>query len=110
MLDYLPESLGTNGDGDGGTSVDHLLATDETVGTVHGNATDSVLTEVLRDLEDEAATLGLGLALDELDVESVKDSGELVTVELDVDDGTNDGLDLANLVRGGGSVRAGSLD
>jgi len=65
---------------------------------------------VLGNLENETATLGLGLALGELDVEGVEDSGELVTVELNVDDGTNDGLDLTDLVASGGSVRAGSLD
>jgi hypothetical protein len=64
---------------------------------------------VLRDLEDETATLGLGLALSELDVKGVEDSGELITLELNVDDGTNDGLDLTDLGRRGRGVRAGSL-
>lgn len=109
-MSNLPKSLGADGDGDGGTSVDDLLATNETLGTVHGNATDSVLTEVLRDLENETAALGLGLALDELDVESVENRGELLTVELNVDDGTNDGLDRTSLDSRGGSVRAGSAN
>ena len=34
----------TDGDTDGGTRVDDLLATDETFGTVHSNGTDRVLT------------------------------------------------------------------
>jgi hypothetical protein len=60
------QGLGTDGDGDGGTSVDGLGATDETLGTcallaglrkflgrghcvltVHGNAADDVLAEML---------------------------------------------------------------
>jgi hypothetical protein len=105
----LPKSLGADGDGDGGTSVDDLLATDKTLGTVHGNATDGVLTEVLRDLENETAALRLGLALSELDVKSVEDSGEVIRVEVNVDDGTNDRLDRTSLEVGGGSVAAGSV-
>lgn len=65
---------------------------------------------MLRDLEDETATLGLGLALGELDVEGVEDGRELIGVKLDVDDGTNDGLDAAGEARGGGRVGASSLD
>jgi hypothetical protein len=41
------ESTGTDGNHDGGTSVDDLAATDETLGTVHGNAADDVLTQML---------------------------------------------------------------
>jgi hypothetical protein len=107
---YSPKGLGADGDGDGGTGVDDGLATDKTLGTVHGNAADGVLTEVLGDLEDEAATLRLGLALGKLDVEGVEDGGEVIRLEVDVDDGTNDGLDGAGLARRGGSVGAGGLD
>jgi hypothetical protein len=44
------ESAGTDGNHDGGTSVDDLAATDETLSTVHGNATDDVLTQMLLEL------------------------------------------------------------
>jgi hypothetical protein len=44
------ESTGTDGNHDGGTSVDDLAATDETLSTVHGNATDDVLTQMLLEL------------------------------------------------------------
>ena len=44
------ETAGTDGDLDGGTSVGDLAATDETLGTVHGNAADDVLTQVLLEL------------------------------------------------------------
>jgi peptide chain release factor 1 len=102
-----PEGSGADGDLDGGARVDDLLATYETVGTVHGNGADGVLSQVLGNLEDESAALGLGLALGELDFESVQDRGEVVRVEVDVDDGTNDGLDGTGLKVGGGGVRAG---
>lgn len=44
------ETAGTDGNLDGGTSVDDLAATDETLGTIHGNAADDVLTQVLLEL------------------------------------------------------------
>lgn len=90
---YLPEGSRTDGDLDGSTSVDNLLASDKTIGTIHGNASDSVLTQVLSNLKNESATLGSGLTLTKLNVEGVKDRGEVVGVEVDVNDGTNDGLD-----------------
>ena len=79
---------------DGGTGVDDLLPTDETLGTVHGNGADRVLTEMGRDLENEAATREV------LDLEGVQDGREVVRVKLDVDDGTNDGLDGADIALG----------
>lgn len=48
---------------------------------------DSVLSQVLRDLEHETLATN-----DILDIESVKNSGKLVAVEGHVDDGTNDSL------------------
>lgn len=44
-------------DPDGGTSVDNFLTTDETLGTVHGDCSDRVLTEVSSDLENETTTV-----------------------------------------------------
>ncbi len=91
------EGSGADGDLDGETSVNDLLTTDETFGTLHGNSTNGVLTKVLGDLENEtSATLNI------LDLEGVKNSGELLGVELNVDDGTNDGLDGTGLALGGG--------
>ncbi len=91
------KGAGADGDLDGEASVDDLLATDETLGTLHGNGTDGVLTEVLGDLENETTA-----TLDILDLEGVEDGGELLGVELDVDDGTDDGLDGTGLALGGG--------
>jgi hypothetical protein len=42
---------------DGSTSVYNLLPTDETLGTVHSNGSDRVLTKVSSDLEDETTTV-----------------------------------------------------
>ena len=72
--------------------VNDLLATDEAFGTVHGDGADCVLAKVLRDFEDEAD----GVVLD---LEGVEDRRQGV-VELDVDDGTDDGNDLA-IAKGG---------
>jgi hypothetical protein len=89
-----------DGDEDGGAGVDDLLATDETLGTVHGDGTDGVLTQVGSDLEHETAPVEV------LDVERVQDLGEVLRVELDVDDGTNDRLDGTGDGLGLGRVRA----
>lgn len=106
---YLPEGRRTDGDLDGSTSVKNLLASDKTIGTVHGNASDSVLTQVLSNLKNKSATLGSGLTLTKLNVEGVKDRGEVVRVEVDVNDGTNDGLDRTSLEASGSGVGACSV-
>jgi hypothetical protein len=89
-VDDTAQALGADGDGDGGTSVLNGLATDQTLSSVHGNGTDGVLSQVLGDLENQTT-------VQVLDLKSVQDGGELALVELDIDDGTNDG---ANLTRG----------
>ena len=94
------EGLGTDGDGDGRTGVDDLLASDETVGTLHGDASDGVLTQVLGALEDESTAFGGLLVAFELDLEGVQDGGQVFSVELNIDDGTDDGLDLTDGVAG----------
>ena len=89
---------------DGCASVDDLLATDETLGTVHGNGADRVLTQVGGDLEDEAT------AVEVLDLERVENGGEVFSLKLYVNDGTDDGLYVASgasrLGRVGASYRA----
>ena len=55
-----------DGDLDGETSVDNLLATNKTLGTLHGNSADGVLTEMHGDLEDDTTA-----TLDILDLEGV---------------------------------------
>eukprot|EP01137_Pigoraptor_chileana_P012314 Opistho-2@64579 len=85
------QGVGADGDLDGGASVDALLAADETLRAVHGNGTDRVLTEMLGDLKNKTVLASLNL-------EGVKDRGERI-VELDVDDGTNDGHDATRLGR-----------
>lgn len=68
------------------------LSPDETLGTVHGDGPDGVLSQVLGHLQDEA-----GFPAGH--VQGVQDLGESI-LELDVDDGTDDGQNLA-LVGGG---------
>lgn len=93
------EGGSTDGDTDGGTGVNDLLATDETLGTVHGNGADRVLTEVSSDLEDETTTVEVD------DLERVEDGGEVFSLELHVDDGTNDRLYVAGRCLRLGRVR-----
>jgi hypothetical protein len=71
--------------------VDDGLSTDETLSGVHGNSADSVLAEMLCDLQDEAV-------LGSLDLESRKHWRQL-TLELHIDDSADDLRDLS----GGGS-------
>merc|ERR1719468_58898 len=81
-VDNSTEGLGTDGDHDGRTSVEDLLATDKTLSTVHSNGTDSVLSQVLGNLEHK-----LGFAVGHS--QGVEDLWETI-IELNVDDGTND--------------------
>ena len=66
-----------------------------TLGTIHGNGPDGVLSKVLGHLKDE-----LGLPTD--DGEGIENLWEAF-IELDVHDGTNDGdnLSLVSLNSGG---------
>ena len=87
------ESLGADGHENGGASVVHGLATDETFSGVESDGSDVVTAEMLSDLEDESV-------LDTLNFKGVKNWGKL-TFELHVDDGTNDlgNLSTGNLCR-----------
>jgi peptide chain release factor 1 len=93
------KSSGTDGDGDGSASVLSLGASDETLSTVHGNASDDVLTQMLGNLQDELLAIVLSL-------ERVQNSRELGGVELDIDDGTDNLVNLAD-TSAGGSPSAG---
>merc|ERR1719378_670725 len=52
-IDDSSKGLGSNRDHDWVTSVVDNLSTDKTLGTVHGNGSDGVLSQVLGDLQDE---------------------------------------------------------
>ena len=94
------EGRGADGDTDGGTGVNDLLATDETLGTVHGNGADRVLTKVSGDLEDETTTVEVN------DLERVENGRKVLRLELHVDDGTDDGLYVADRASRLSRVRA----
>jgi hypothetical protein len=79
-------------DGDGSASVTGGSTTSETLGTIHSNGTDDILTQVLSNLENELLAVVLGL-------NGVENGGKLLTLELHVDDGTDD---LVNLSTGSG--------
>jgi hypothetical protein len=76
----------SDGNLDGATGIDDLGTTDETLGTVHSDGSDRVLTEMGRDLEDEATTVEI------LDLKGIEDGRKVVGVELDINNGTNDGF------------------
>jgi hypothetical protein len=60
-VDNTSKSFGTDRHLDGGTGINTLLTTDKTVGGLHGNGTDGVLSQVLGDLEDKTITFGFNL-------------------------------------------------
>jgi hypothetical protein len=80
-VDDTAEGLGTDGDQNWVTSVHDGLSTDETFSGVEGDGSDVVTTEMLGDFEDKSVC-------DSLNFESVENWGE-GTLELDVDDSTN---------------------
>ena len=70
------EGAGADGNHDRSTGVLHLLASDETLGGLHTDGADGVLTQVLGNLEDEAGRAGGNGHL-----KGVQDGGK-VTIEL----------------------------
>src|SRR5690606_12218169 len=86
-VDDAAEHLRADRNRDRTTGVAHRLAADETFGRVHSDGADDVLAEVLRNLEDEAVALVVGL-------ERVQDRRQLA-VEGDVDDSADDLVDPA---------------
>ena len=81
------EGLRTDGHLDRHASVDDSLASDQTFGGVKCDGAHVVTTEMLGNLQDEPV-------VDTLNLERVK-NGRKVTLELHIDDGTNDLGDLA---------------
>merc|ERR1712061_443580 len=90
-VDDSAQRLLAHRDGDGEAGVDDLLSTHETFRAVHGNGAHGVLSQMLRNLQDEPR-------LASLHVQGVQDLGEAL-VELHVDDGTNDGEHFAMVDR-----------
>ena len=81
-IDNSSQGFRTDGDENGCTSVVDGLTSDETVSGVQGDGSHVVTTEMLSDLEHETV-------LSAVDLEGVENGGES-TIELHVDDGTND--------------------
>lgn len=65
---------------------------------------------MLSDLKNETTTFGFGLTLGELDIKSVQDWGKIIGFEVNIDNGTDDGLDGTGLEVGGGSVSSAGVD
>ena len=87
-----PEGGLADGDHDGSTRVNDLGTTYETLGTIHSNGSDRVFTQVGSDLENETT------AMEVLDLKGVEDGGEVVGVELHIDDGTDDSLHSSDVL------------
>ena len=92
-VDNSAESLWADWHENGRTGVLDWLATHKTLGGVERNGSDVVATQVLGDLEHESV-------LDTLDFKSVENWWES-SLELHVDDGTNNLRNLAVLDLGG---------
>ena len=91
LTNYVNDSakgLRTDGNLDRHASVDDSLASDQTFGGVECDGTHVVTTEMLGNLQDKPV-------VDTLNLERVK-NGRKVTLELHIDDGTNDLGDLAS--------------
>ena len=84
------QSTLSNRNPDGSTSVYDLLSTNETFGAVHSNGSNRVLAEVSSDLEDETTTVEV------LNFKSVEDRWQVLGLELNIHDGTDDRLDMTN--------------
>ena len=95
-IDDTAERTVTDRNRDRSTSVTDLLATDKTISTVHGNAADSVLTNLLGDLKNEAVTQRV---LTAKHLEGVVNGREALGVEVNVNDRADDCTDRANLAR-----------
>jgi hypothetical protein len=65
------------------------MTTNETLSTIQGDCTDRILAQMGSDLENKATTLEI------LDLESIENWGKVVSLKLDVDNSTNDSLDMA---------------
>ncbi len=89
-IDNSSQGFGTDGHKNGVSGVSNTLTSDETVSRVEGDGSHVVATEMLGDLEDETV-------LSALNLKGVKNGGDL-TIELHVDDGTDD---LRNSTNGG---------
>ena len=76
------EGLWPDGDTDRSSGINDFLTSDESLCGVHSNCSDSGVSKMLSDLEDESV-------FDSLDLECVEDRWD-VSVELHVNDGTND--------------------
>ena len=62
---------------------------------------------MLSDLEDQTSSLGSDLGTLELNVQGVEDRREFGSVELDIDDGSDDGFDGSDLGGSRGGVGSG---
>ncbi|GMT20564.1 hypothetical protein PFISCL1PPCAC_11861, partial [Pristionchus fissidentatus] len=81
------QSLGSDGDLDRISGINDLVTAHETLGTVHSDGTDDIVTEMLGDLKNESGRAAS-------DLETIKDGRE-VLVELNVDDGSDNGDDAS---------------
>mmetsp|Transcript_19812 Transcript_19812/g.50669 ORF Transcript_19812/g.50669 Transcript_19812/m.50669 type:complete len:478 (-) Transcript_19812:230-1663(-) len=81
---------------DGGAGVNYALATDKTVSGIHSNSPHGVFSKMLGNLKNESHVVVLNL-------KGVQDGGEL-TIELNIDDGTNNLRYTARGAGGGGGL------
>lgn len=91
-IDNSSEGLGSDGHHDWVAGVLDVLSSDETVSGVQGNSSDSGITEMLSNFEDESV-------LGSLDFKGIKNRRKAV-FELDIDDGTDDLGDFADFIAG----------
>lgn len=76
------EALWSDWDHDWASGIFDGLSSDETIGSVHGNGSDSGVSQVVGDFQDQ-------LSINSFNFEGVQDSWQ-GSIELDIDDGTDD--------------------
>jgi len=87
-VDNSAEGGGTDWDHNWVTGVEDVLTSNDSLGGIHSNGSNGVLTQMLGDLEHQSV-------LSALDFESVQNWWS-ITIELNVNDWTNDGSDSAD--------------
>jgi hypothetical protein len=100
-VDDAAEHLRADRHGDRLAGVAHRLAAHEAFGGVHGDGADGVLAQMLRDFQNQALALIVGL-------ERVQDRRQHI-LEGHVDDGADDLADLAGGAGRSGHLRRGRL-
>mmetsp|Transcript_27523 Transcript_27523/g.44762 ORF Transcript_27523/g.44762 Transcript_27523/m.44762 type:complete len:202 (-) Transcript_27523:39-644(-) len=100
-IDNTSKSFGTDRHLDRGTGINTLLTTDKSVGGLHSNGTDGVLSQVLGDLKNETLAFGFNL-------KSIENLGKFL-IELNINNGSNNRGDSSSALSSNGGSAEGTV-